>query len=64
MTIYEKKEHIKTAVFEAKIRSLIKDIKETDYITKTGILKAIERFEKECIEYEEPKFEILKELRI
>jgi len=59
-----KKEYIKTTVFEAKTRALIKDIEETEHLTKIGILRALERFMKDCVEYEEPKYEIIKELRM
>ena len=61
---YEKREYIKTSVFESKTRALIKDINETEHITKTGILRALECLMKDCVDYEEPKFEIIKELRV
>lgn len=61
--VYEKRQYIKTSVFESKTRALIKDIKESEHITKTGILNALEHFMKECVDYEEPKYEIIKELR-
>ena len=59
-----KKEWMKTAVFEGKVKALMKDIEDTKYLTKTGVLKALERLVKECVDYEEPTFEIIKELRI
>ena len=62
--VVKKKAWIKTADFEAKSRALVKDIEETNHITKTGILRLLEGFIKGMVEDEEPRFEIIKELRV
>ena len=59
-----KKTNIKTADFEASYRHLVKEISEMEHTPKTAILRLLEDFRSGCIETEEPKFEIIKELRV
>lgn len=50
--VKEKNKTIKTADFEAEVRKLEQDIKETEYITKTAILRLVELFKERLISYE------------
>lgn len=47
-----KNQTIKTADFESEVRKLEQDIKETEYITKTAILRLVEGFKERLISYE------------
>ena len=50
--IMSKAKTIKTADFESEVRKLEQDIKETEYITKTAILRLVEAFKERLISYE------------
>ena len=50
--IMNKAKTIKTADFEAEVRKLEQDIKETEYITKTAILSLLDGFKTRLISYE------------
>jgi predicted RND superfamily exporter protein len=50
--VMNKAKTIKTADFEAEVRKLEQDIKETEYITKTAILRLVEAFKERLISYE------------
>lgn len=55
--VTEKNKIIKTADFEAEVRKLEQDINETEYITKTAVLRLVEAFKKALVGYE-PREEI------
>lgn len=55
--VMNKAKTIKTADFESEVRKLEQDIQETQFITKTGILRLVEAFKKSLVGYE-PKEEI------
>lgn len=55
--VKEKNKTIKTADFEAEVKKLEQDITETQYVTKTAILRLVEAFKKSLVGYE-PKKEI------
>ena len=50
--VKEKNKIIKTADFEAEMRKLEQDIKETNYISKTAILSLLGAFKERLISYE------------
>ena len=50
--VMNKAKTIKTADFEAEMRKLEQDIKETNRITKTEILRLVEAFKERLISYE------------
>ena len=50
--VMNKAKTIKTADFEAEVRKLEQDINETEYITKTAVLRAVEDFKARLIRYE------------
>ena len=50
--VKEKNQTIKTADFEASVKKLEQDINETEYITKTAILRLVEAFKKSLVRYE------------
>lgn len=50
--IMNKAKTIKTADFEAEVRKLEQDITETQYVTKTAILRLVEDFKTRLIRYE------------
>ena len=50
--VMNKAKTIKTADFEAEMRKLEQDIKETNHITKTEILRLVEALKERLISYE------------
>ena len=46
-----KQQSIKTADFEARTEKLIKEVEETEYITKTAILSLIRAFKSDLVKY-------------
>ena len=50
--VKEKNKTIKTADFEAEIRKFEQDIKETEHMTKTGILRLVEGLKQRLITFE------------
>ena len=46
-----KQPSIKTADFEARTEKLIKEVEETEYITKTAILSLIRAFKSDLVKY-------------
>ncbi len=50
--VKEKNKTIKTADFEAEVRKLEQEVKETKYITKTAVLSLLGAFKERLITYE------------
>ena len=50
--VKEKNKTIKTADFEAEVRKLEQEVMETEHITKTAVLRAVEDFKARLIRYE------------